>query len=227
MGKNLKKTAVIVGATGNLGQALVKRLGAAGYLVDPTWLGQNHPDATREESYAKLPPVIHLAVYLAGITHAHKTEEMPLADWQRVLAVNLTGAFLLAKHAFAGLKKGRGTFVTISSINATHPYPQRVAYAATKSALEGLTRELAVEWGEHGISTHCLRLGHLSKLMKTTEFNPKMFPIIQKRIPSGRLIEPEDVASYILWLAEGGAKAVSGTVIDFDPAYIINIKPII
>ena len=102
-----------------------------------------------------------------------------------------------------------------------------MAYAATKSALEGLTRELAVEWGEHGISTHCLRLGHLSKLMKTTEFNPKMFPIIQKRIPSGRLIEPEDVASYILWLAEGGAKAVSGTVIDFDPAYIINIKPII
>ncbi|MEK7208943.1 MAG: SDR family oxidoreductase [Patescibacteria group bacterium] len=223
MGKNLK-TAVVVGATGNLGKALVKQLRKAGYEIDPTWLGNNHPDSTKEDSYQSLPKRIDLAIYLAGVTHSHKTEEMPLADWQRVLDINLTGAFLLAKHAFRGLKNRHGTFVTISSINATHPYPERAAYAATKSALEGLTRELAVEWGQYGISTHCLRLGHLSKLMKTTEFNPKMFPLIQKRIPSGRLIEPEDVASYILWLAEGGAKAVSGTVIDFDPAYIINIK---
>src|SRR3989338_1454392 len=225
MGKNLK-TAVIIGATGNLGQALVKQLSAAKYKIDSTWLGDDHPDSSKEDSYRFLPEQIDLAVYLAGITHSHKTEEMPLADWQRVLDVNLTGAFLLAKHAFTGLKKGQGTFVTISSINATHPYPRRVAYAATKTALEGLTRELAVEWGQYGISTHCLRLGHLSKLMKTTDLNPQILSLIQKRIPSGRLIEPKDVASYILWLAEGGARAVSGTVVDFDPAYVINIKPL-
>jgi|GEM_PF-1716799 NAD(P)-dependent dehydrogenase (short-subunit alcohol dehydrogenase family) len=232
MGKNkikpkTKKVAVIIGASGNLGQALVKKLRAAGYQIDPVWLTEKHLDATKEESFLKLPPVIHLAVYLAGVTHSHPVDEMPLTDWQRVINTNLTGAFLLAKHAFSGLKKGRGTFITISSINATHPYPNRIAYAASKSALEGLTRELAVEWGQYGISTHCLRLGHLSKLMKTTEFNPKMFPLIQKRIPSGRLIEPEDVASYIHWLAEGGARAVSGSVVDFDPAYMINAKPVL
>src|SRR3989344_4525049 len=231
MGKDIKnnpsqKFAVVVGATGNLGRALVKKLRAAGYTIDPIWLEDHHPDATKEESYQKLPPLIHLAVYLAGITHSDNTEAMTLADWQKVIDVNLTGAFLLAKHAFSGLKRGRGVFVAVSSINATHPYPKRAAYAASKSALEGLTRELAVEWGEHGIATHCLRLGHLSKLMKTTEFNPRMFPLIQKRIPSGRLIEPEDVASYILWLAEGGAPAMSGAVVDFDPAYVINIKPL-
>ena len=63
--------------------------------------------------------------------------------------------------------------------------------------------------------------------MKTTEFNAKVFKAVKKRIPSGRLIEPTDVASYILWLAEGGSKAVNGSVIDFDPAYVINAKPIL
>lgn len=225
--KKTKKTAVVIGATGNLGKAVVSTLKKAGYVVDNVWLGKRHPDATKEESYGRLPKVINLAVYLAGITHSDNAEDMPLETWNKVINVNLTGAFLLAKHAFPAMKRSKGaTFVVISSINATHPYPRRIGYATTKSALEGMARELAVEWGKYGINTHCIRLGHLSKLMKTTEFNPKVFNIVKKRIPSGRLVEPSDVASYILWLAEGGSKAVNGSVIDFDPAYVINAKPI-
>ena len=108
----------------------------------------------------------------------------------------------------------------------THPYPYRSAYASSKSGLEGLTRALAVEWGRYKISTHCIRLGHLSGLMKTTPSNPQLLEAVRLLTPSKKLIDPIDVAKYILWLAEDGSKSVSGSVIDFDPAYTINRWPL-
>ncbi|MBI2108820.1 MAG: SDR family oxidoreductase [Parcubacteria group bacterium] len=222
------KNAVVVGATGNLGGAIAKTLTHAGYSVHPTWLTEDHPDATKEESYQDLPNTIHVAIYCPGANIVKETESLSLDEWNHVLAVNLTGAFLFARAAFPRMKKaGHSTFITISSINVTHPYPRRVAYVASKAGLEGLTRELAVEWGQFGIATHCIRLGHLSKFMKATPPNPEFLKAVSQKIPSGRFIEPEDVASYVIWLAEGGAKAVSGSVIDFDPAYMINRNPLI
>lgn len=234
MGKNIKtnkkkkiKTAVIVGATGNLGSAIVKTLRVAGYRIDPVWLDKKHPDATKAESYAFLPGTIDLAVYVAGLNIVKNTELLTEAEWDKLMNVNLKGAFLFAQAAFPAMKKsGKATFVAISSIMVTHPYPYRVAYTASKAALEGLTRTLAVEWGQYGISTQAIRLGHLSGLMKSTKTNPKLLKAVKKNTPSGYLVEPSDVARYILWLSEGGSRAVSGGVIDFDPAYTINRWPL-
>ena len=225
--KKHKKTAVVIGATGNLGRAVCKILSKNGYEIDPIWLGADHPDATRAESYGSLPKKIDLAVYLAGINLIKNTEAVSEKEWDEVLGVNLKGAFLFAKAAFPGMKAaGRSTFVVISSIMATHPYPKRALYAASKAGLEGLTRELAVEWGRYGISANAIRLGHLRGLMKTTKTSPQLLDSVRDKIPSGRLIHPEDVASFILWLSEGGSAAVSGGVIDFDPAYAINRWPL-
>jgi len=230
MAKKRQKTAVVVGANANLGSAIVKALKDKGWVVDPTWLGPDRPDGRKEESYKHLPPVIDLAVYVAGINEISPTQDLSLEKWQSVMDTNLTGAFLFAKNAFEGMKaSGGATFVAISSINSVHPYPGRAAYTASKAGLEGLIRALAIEWGEHGISTHAIRLGHLKGLMKKLKTNPKLAGLLDavvEETPLHTLIDPATVASYILWLAEGGSRNISGCVIDFEPAYTINRYPI-
>jgi NAD(P)-dependent dehydrogenase (short-subunit alcohol dehydrogenase family) len=229
MGKNLnaQKTAVVIGATGNLGSAVCEALSAAGYWIDPTWTRPDHPDVTQPTAYDNLPEKIDVAIYLAGVNRVAAAESLSEADWDRVFNVNLKGLFLFAQKAFPALKAaGHSSLIAISSIMATHPYPNRLAYAASKAGLEGLIRALAVEWGEHGIATHALRLGHLSGLMKSTVTNPELLNAVRRHTPSGSLVEPTEVAKYISWLANGGCASISGSIIDFDPAYTLNRWPL-
>ncbi|MEK7095196.1 MAG: SDR family oxidoreductase, partial [Patescibacteria group bacterium] len=118
-----KKIAVVVGATGNLGLAIVADLKKAGYKIDETWNSPNHPDAKFASSYEKLPPHIDLAVYAAGINLVKPVQEITEQEWDEVLNVNLKGAFLFARAAFSGLKEAKGTFVTVTSMNAWYAYP--------------------------------------------------------------------------------------------------------
>lgn len=222
-----KKQAVVIGATGNLGKAVCAALEKAGFEVDSAWRADEHPDATKAESYANLPTKIHFAAYLAGVNAVEDTQNLSEETWDRVLDTNLKGAFLFAKAAYPAMVAAEGaTFLAISSINAMHPYPKRAAYAASKAGLEGLVRELAVEWGEQGIRTHALRLGHLEGLMKSTKANPAMLDAVRAATPSHALIPPEAVADYVAWLANGGSKYISGSILDFDPAYTLNRWPL-
>lgn len=223
---NTKKTAVVIGATGNLGSAIVVALERAGYEIDRTWTSADHPDATFASSYANLPPRIDMAVYAAGINVIKPIHELTEQEWDEVMNVNLRGAFLFARAAFASLKAARGAFVTISSMNAVAPYPNRAAYSTSKAAIEGLTKQLAVEWGEHGISTHAIRLGPLNKLMRTTKANPAILEATKKRLPQHELIPPEAVADYIVALGKGIAPWVTGAVIDFDAGFTLNAYPL-
>ncbi len=92
-----KRNAVVIGATGNLGSVIARVLVDDGFTVDPVWLSADHPDATNPAAYKNLPSEIHCAVYVPGINIVKKTTELTLEEWNRVLAVNLTGAFLFAK----------------------------------------------------------------------------------------------------------------------------------
>lgn len=223
----MTKTAVIVGATSNIGQAICQEFQHAGFELDSQWLDANRPDVRLADSYKHLPDKIDVAIYLAGVNHIAKAEELAEADWDRVLEVNLKGAFLFAKAAFPALKAaGASSFIVISSIMVTHPYPGRIAYAAAKAGLEAMTRTLAVEWGEHGIATHALRLGHTEGLMKSTVAKPGLLDAVKEHSPLGKLISPQDIASYLLWLAQGGCHATSGSIIDFNPGYTINRWPL-
>lgn len=222
-----KKNAVVIGATGNLGSAIASALRDAGYEVDATWTDPQRPDAASSASYVNMPKHIDVAVYAAGINLVKPVHEITDEEWDKMMGTNLTGAFYFARAAFEGLKAAKGIFVTISSMNSLFPYPNRAAYSTTKAGIEGLTRQLGVEWGEHGITTHSIRLGPLSKLMKTTTVNPKMLDAVKKRLPLHTLIEPEVVASYILWLAKDGRTATTATVTDFDGGYTANAAPVI
>ncbi len=222
-----KKTAVVIGATGNLGQAIVKALKKDGYEVDLTWIRKDRPDATLASSYKNLPEVIDLAVYVPGINLVKPIHEISEENWDEVMDVNLRGAFLFAKYAFAGLKKAQGDLITISSINARYPYPNRSAYAASKGALESLTRQLALEWAPYNISTLSIRLGPLTKLMGTTKIGPEQLEATKKRLLQHELIPPEAVAEYIAAISKGGlVRWMTGSVADFDAGFTLNAFPL-
>lgn len=221
---NKKKKAVIVGATGNIGLALQKELKSLGYEIDKVWASKNHPDVTDRKAFNNLPGSIDLAVYLAGLNAVGPTQVLSDKDWDRVVDVNLSGAFRFARASYPGLKKAKGTLILISSITATHPYPGRAVYASSKAGLEGLSSELAIEWGKDGIHTHAIRLGHLNAFMKTTKTNPRLLEEVAKHTPDGKLIEPEEIAKFIAWIGEHGRAL--GSIVTFDPAYTINRWPI-
>ena len=223
----MTKTAVVVGATGNIGKSVCHALQEAGYALDQQWLGSDRPNATKKESYAQLPKKIDTAIYLAGINRIVKSELLSTEDWDLVHNVNLKGAFFFAQSAFPALKAAKNaSFIVISSIMTTHPYPGRLAYATAKAGLEAMVRSLCVEWGEYGIATHALRLGHMEGLMKTTIANPGLLEAVKHYAPLKKLIAPTEVAKYIIWLVNGGCHAVSGSVVDFDPGYTINRWPL-
>ncbi|MEK7095133.1 MAG: SDR family oxidoreductase, partial [Patescibacteria group bacterium] len=97
----------------------------------------------------------------------------------------------------------------------------------SKAGLEVLTRQLAVEWGQYGISTHAIRLGPLNKLMKSTKANPLILEATKKRLPQHELIPPEAVAKYIVMLGDSVAQWVTGAVVDFEAGFTLNAYPLL
>ncbi|MGH6980892.1 MAG: SDR family NAD(P)-dependent oxidoreductase, partial [Stellaceae bacterium] len=97
----------------------------------------------------------------AGTATRESAEELPLASWQRVIDVNLTGCFLCAREAFKIMKKQKqGRIINIGSVSAKVPRPNTIAYAASKFGLEGVTRALALEGRDHGILVSILHPGN-------------------------------------------------------------------
>lgn len=227
MGKSIKN-ALVVGATGGLGTVITERLQLNGYAVDPIWLNDNRPDVWDKEAYESSSfSHLDLGIYLTGTNITKSIEDLTRDDIQSIFQTNVFGAFNFAKNNLERIKSGHNpTFVFISSIMVTHPYPNRTAYAASKAAIEGLSNALAVELGEHGISSICIRLGHLSSLMKSTKTNPALLDQVKSAAPQGNLIDPIEVADFIIDMHSSKIKALNGSVIDFDAGYTKNRWPL-
>ena len=201
---------VVTGSTGNIGKALCPILEKRGFKVF---------------SGLSLPETIHSIIYLAGISHVGPIETTSDTLLDEIVRVNLTGPFVLARDLSPRLTDG-SSFILISSIMATHPYPHRSLYAMTKAGLEGLTRALAVDWGERGISTYCVRLGHLDRMMRTSEPNDELLRSVRNHTPSRSLVTRGEIASFIADLCDNRFPAMSGSVIDFDYGYCMNRYPL-
>ena len=106
-----------------------------------------------------------------------------------------------------------------------HPYPNRTAYASSKAAIEGLSNALSVELGESGISSICLRLGHLNSLMKSTVTNPELLDAVKKNTPQSNLIDSKRIGSIIRNIHDCSTM-FNGSVIDLDGAYTKNRWPL-
>jgi 3-oxoacyl-[acyl-carrier protein] reductase len=165
---------------------------------------------------------IDVLVNNAGALAVVDAEEMSLADWNVVLATNLTGPFLCAREAARQmLPRGRGVIVNISSIFAHGAMEQRAAYCATKHGIEGLTRALAVEWGARGVRV----VSVCPSFVVTDQLaaNPGIdlsAPIA--RSPIHRLATPEDVGRAVAFLAGPEASFINGASLPVDGGWLAD-----
>jgi NAD(P)-dependent dehydrogenase (short-subunit alcohol dehydrogenase family) len=150
----------------------------------------------------------------AGIANAQNApvEELTLTAWNNMLATNLTGCFLFAKHAAPSLRKTRGAIVNIASTRALQSEPHTEAYAATKGGLVALTHALAISLGPD-IRVNCISPGWIvvnawKKSSQRTD--PHLKPIDHQQHPVGRVGEPQDIAAMAAFLISDAAEFITG-----------------
>jgi NAD(P)-dependent dehydrogenase (short-subunit alcohol dehydrogenase family) len=105
MGKDLKKQAVVIGATGNLGKAICKELAKNNFIIQEKWMKSNRPNILDDKAFDQLPKKIDAAIYVAGINKVCSFNKLKKEDFENVMNVNLIGAINFYKKAFKSLKK--------------------------------------------------------------------------------------------------------------------------
>lgn len=141
----------------------------------------------------------------AGVSLIEPAESTTLAQWQRVMNINLLGPFLLCKHLGAQmLARSRGSIVNVASIAALAGVSHRCAYNASKHGLVGLTRTLAAEWGGRGVRVNAVCPGWIKTQMDSADQGAGNYrdEDIIRRVPMARFASAEDVAAAIAWLAD-------------------------
>ena len=148
---------------------------------------------------------IDVLVNNAGVSFITPAEETSLADWNRTLAVNLTGPFLTCREfGKAMLERGQGSIVNISSVAGLLGVSDRAAYNASKHGLVGLTRTLASEWGGRGVRVNAVCPGWVKTEMDEEDQAGGGYTDadIEGRVPMARFAKPEDIARAVAFLAD-------------------------
>jgi|SRR5581483_8688317 len=167
-------------------------------------------------------------VYCVGISprregRAPRLGEIDRATWDRVLAVNLTGAFLAAQAAAPALARQRGSIVTISSGQGRVPAGHNSSgchYVASKAGLIGLTKALAGELAEHGVRVNSVAPGWVATPL-TADQRPEIVAALRAAVPLGRTAEPADIASAVAFLLSADAAFITGATLDVNGGRIM------
>jgi NAD(P)-dependent dehydrogenase (short-subunit alcohol dehydrogenase family) len=169
---------------------------------------------------------IDVLVNNAGISTIVPAEETTLADWNRTLAVNLTGPFLMCREfGKVMLDQGSGSIVNVSSVAGLLGVGDRAAYNASKHGLVGLTRTLAAEWGGRGVRANAVCPGWVKTEMDEEDQAGGGYSDadIVGRVPMGRFAAPEDVARAVAFLADPGWSGfVNGHTLSVDGGWFAD-----
>lgn len=159
---------------------------------------------------------IDVLVNNAGITKDNLIMRMSLEDWNRVLEINLTGAFILCKNVVRSMIKNKGgKIINVSSIVGIHGNAGQSNYSASKAGLIGLTKSLAKEFAGKNIQVNAVAPGYIDTDM-TRSLADKAKNKMLEIIPSGRLGTVDDVARAILFLASSDSDYITGFVLNVD-----------
>ncbi len=246
------KTAVVTGAATGIGQAIAVAFAQAGAAVVVDYVGDtNAPqdtiskiDAIGGKSRAIAADIskpdqvnaliqqtvaafgkLDIFVNNAGIEKKFAFVDYPLEEWQKIMAVNLTGPFLCAQAAAKQMiAQGHGgRILNISSIHEDLPMPTNAPYCASKGGLRMLMRTIAVELAPHQITVNNIGPGAIyTPIDKDVESDPKLNSQILAEIPMGRWGKPEEVAQLAVYLASEDAAYVTGSTHFIDGGMLRN-----
>jgi 3-oxoacyl-[acyl-carrier protein] reductase len=227
------RSALVTGATGGIGGAIARTLHGAGAAVAISGTNAAKLDQLASElkervqilpcnladraavqklasdAEAKLGQ-LDILVNNAGVTRDNIFMRMKDEEWDQVLAVDLTSAFVLSRTALRGMMRRQwGRVINITSISGVLGNPGQANYAAAKAGMIGMTKSLAREVATRGITANCIAPGFIKTPM-TDALTEKQVEQIMAIIPSGRFGVPEDIAAATLYLASEEAKYVTG-----------------
>jgi 3-oxoacyl-[acyl-carrier protein] reductase len=227
------KTALVTGATGGIGGAIVRALHQQGAVVAISGtrrdaldqLAQELKDRVhvlpcnlvdKDEVEALVPKCeelmdkLDILVANAGVTKDNLLVQLRDEDWDQVIAVNLTATFRLARAAVRGMMRRRfGRVVGITSVVGVTGNPGQANYTATKAGMIGMIKSIAAEYAKRGVTANSIAPGFIATAM-TDKLNDKQREAILARVPAGRLGAGADVAAAAVFLASDEAAYVTG-----------------
>ena len=218
----MSRVVVVTGGTRGIGAAVARRFEAAGDRV--TALGRADCDVTDEADVAacfeRIGPV-DVLVNNAGVSASADVARTTLDDWRGQMDVNATGAFLCTRAVLAGMReRDRGRIVTVASTAGLHGAKYTAAYTASKHAAVGLMRAVAAEVAGTGVTANAVCPGFVrtdmtaasvERIVATTGRSAEQAEAaIASMGPLGRLLEPEEVAFAVAFLAAPEAGAING-----------------
>ena len=206
--------ACVEAAVANIVEDGFSAIGVSGDVSDLAQVRQN------VEQISAVHGRVDVLVNNAAINSYHPPESLPEHHWHREIAVCLTGSFFWAQavaNAFM-IPAQKGSIVNLGSGGALAALPRMTAYTAAKHGVVGLTKSLAVDWGQFNIRVNCVCPGltetELAK--QSAQSNPEAARERELRIPLGRRAQPDDIARAILFFASDDADAISGVALSVD-----------
>ena len=227
------KAALVTGASGGIGGAIASVLHAQGATVGlvgtragaletvaaslgdrvhvlPCDLSDSGAVDGLPKRAAEAMGAVDILVNNAGVTRDNLFMRMSDAEWDAVIAVNLTAAFRLMRGVLRGMMKARwGRIVSVTSIVGVTGNPGQGNYAASKAGLIGMSKSLAQEVASRGVTVNCVAPGFIATPM-TDALNEAQKARLMESIPVGRMGSPDEIASAVLYLASDEARYVTG-----------------